>query len=214
MIPFMSSLAQQDFEHCGKLASRTASSLTGICGPRTRASTPSATASIILIRSMARVRIESVQNAVDQAKCIAAAIVGRSENYRAIPGFGRTSLISSFKWPGCRVDRPGGYRWRTREPQVFRILFQGRSIGCRLTLSEIGYEIIPTTAVWPALSHTFRCRRTCSVSVVSPQIQDERSVSRKVINNYSNPHGNIREQVRVWLLSRASSRSVLDPRGR
>ncbi len=34
-----------------------------------------------------RVRLESVQNAVDQAKCIAAAIVGRSVNYRAVPWF-------------------------------------------------------------------------------------------------------------------------------
>ena len=34
-----------------------------------------------------RVRIESVQNAVDQAKCIAAAVVGRSENYCAVPWF-------------------------------------------------------------------------------------------------------------------------------
>jgi 3-phenylpropionate/trans-cinnamate dioxygenase ferredoxin reductase subunit len=34
-----------------------------------------------------RARIESVQNAVDQAKCAAAAIVGRSENYRAVPWF-------------------------------------------------------------------------------------------------------------------------------
>jgi 3-phenylpropionate/trans-cinnamate dioxygenase ferredoxin reductase component len=34
-----------------------------------------------------RVRIESVQNAADQAKCVAAAIVGRAENYRAVPWF-------------------------------------------------------------------------------------------------------------------------------
>lgn len=34
-----------------------------------------------------RVRIESVQNAVDQAKCVAAAIVGRSEKYHAVPWF-------------------------------------------------------------------------------------------------------------------------------
>ena len=34
-----------------------------------------------------RVRIESVQNAADQAKCVAAAIVGRSETYRAVPWF-------------------------------------------------------------------------------------------------------------------------------
>ena len=34
-----------------------------------------------------RVRIESVQNAVDQAKCIAAVIVGRSESYCAVPWF-------------------------------------------------------------------------------------------------------------------------------
>ncbi len=34
-----------------------------------------------------RVRIESVQNAVDQAKCVAAAIMGRPESYRAVPWF-------------------------------------------------------------------------------------------------------------------------------
>jgi 3-phenylpropionate/trans-cinnamate dioxygenase ferredoxin reductase subunit len=34
-----------------------------------------------------RVRIESVQNAVDQAKCVAAAVVGRSHSYRAVPWF-------------------------------------------------------------------------------------------------------------------------------
>lgn len=34
-----------------------------------------------------RVRIESVQNAVDQAKCVAAAIVGHAEHYRAVPWF-------------------------------------------------------------------------------------------------------------------------------
>jgi 3-phenylpropionate/trans-cinnamate dioxygenase ferredoxin reductase component len=34
-----------------------------------------------------RVRIESVQNAVDQAKCIAEAMLGRRESYRAVPWF-------------------------------------------------------------------------------------------------------------------------------
>jgi 3-phenylpropionate/trans-cinnamate dioxygenase ferredoxin reductase subunit len=34
-----------------------------------------------------RARIESVQNAVDQAKCVAAAIAGRPENYRSVPWF-------------------------------------------------------------------------------------------------------------------------------
>jgi len=34
-----------------------------------------------------RVRIESVQNAADQAKCVAAAMVGRAESYRAVPWF-------------------------------------------------------------------------------------------------------------------------------
>jgi 3-phenylpropionate/trans-cinnamate dioxygenase ferredoxin reductase subunit len=39
------------------------------------------------LSSGGRVRIESVQNAVDQAKCVAMAILGRSENYRAVPWF-------------------------------------------------------------------------------------------------------------------------------
>ncbi len=34
-----------------------------------------------------RVRLESVQNAVDHAKCVAAAIVGRPQDYRAVPWF-------------------------------------------------------------------------------------------------------------------------------
>jgi 3-phenylpropionate/trans-cinnamate dioxygenase ferredoxin reductase component len=34
-----------------------------------------------------RARIESVQNAVDQAKCIAATIVGRPQSYQAVPWF-------------------------------------------------------------------------------------------------------------------------------
>ncbi len=34
-----------------------------------------------------RARIESVQNAADQGKCVAAAIVGRAANYRAVPWF-------------------------------------------------------------------------------------------------------------------------------
>jgi 3-phenylpropionate/trans-cinnamate dioxygenase ferredoxin reductase component len=34
-----------------------------------------------------RVRIESVQNAVDQAKCVAASIVGHAADYRAVPWF-------------------------------------------------------------------------------------------------------------------------------
>jgi len=34
-----------------------------------------------------RTRIESVQNAIDQAKCIAAAIVGRPQSYQAVPWF-------------------------------------------------------------------------------------------------------------------------------
>jgi 3-phenylpropionate/trans-cinnamate dioxygenase ferredoxin reductase component len=34
-----------------------------------------------------RVRIESVQNAVDQAKCVAAAILGHAAEYRAVPWF-------------------------------------------------------------------------------------------------------------------------------
>jgi 3-phenylpropionate/trans-cinnamate dioxygenase ferredoxin reductase component len=34
-----------------------------------------------------RVRIESVQNAVDQAKCVAAGLMGSSEKYRAVPWF-------------------------------------------------------------------------------------------------------------------------------
>ncbi|MGA2882656.1 MAG: FAD-dependent oxidoreductase [Bryobacteraceae bacterium] len=55
--------------------------------------------------STGRVRIESVQNAVDQAKCIAAAIVGRSENYRAVPWFWTDQFDIKLQMAGLS----GGY---------------------------------------------------------------------------------------------------------
>jgi 3-phenylpropionate/trans-cinnamate dioxygenase ferredoxin reductase component len=52
-----------------------------------------------------RVRIESVQNAVDQAKCVAAAIVGRRENYRAVPWFWTDQFDIKLQMAGLS----GGY---------------------------------------------------------------------------------------------------------
>jgi len=52
-----------------------------------------------------RVRIESVQNAVDQAKCIAAAIVGRAKNYRAVPWFWTDQFDIKLQMAGLS----GGY---------------------------------------------------------------------------------------------------------
>ncbi|MEO8028157.1 MAG: FAD-dependent oxidoreductase [Bryobacteraceae bacterium] len=47
-----------------------------------------------------RVRIESVQNAVDQAKCVAAAIVGRSAAYHAVPWFWTDQFDASLQMVG------------------------------------------------------------------------------------------------------------------
>jgi 3-phenylpropionate/trans-cinnamate dioxygenase ferredoxin reductase component len=52
-----------------------------------------------------RARIESVQNAVDQAKCIASAIVGRAENYRAVPWFWTDQFDIKLQMAGLS----GGY---------------------------------------------------------------------------------------------------------
>ena len=51
------------------------------------------------------VRIESVQNAVDQAKCVAADIVGRAENYRAVPWFWTDQFDIKLQMAGVS----GGY---------------------------------------------------------------------------------------------------------
>jgi 3-phenylpropionate/trans-cinnamate dioxygenase ferredoxin reductase subunit len=48
----------------------------------------------------ARVRLESVQNAIDQAKCIAAAIVGRAQNYQAVPWFWTDQFDISLQMVG------------------------------------------------------------------------------------------------------------------
>jgi 3-phenylpropionate/trans-cinnamate dioxygenase ferredoxin reductase subunit len=52
-----------------------------------------------------RARIESVQNAVDQAKCVAAAIVGRAEDYRAVPWFWTDQFDIKLQMAGLS----GGY---------------------------------------------------------------------------------------------------------
>jgi 3-phenylpropionate/trans-cinnamate dioxygenase ferredoxin reductase component len=52
-----------------------------------------------------RARIESVQNAVDQGKCVAAAILGRSENYQAVPWFWTEQFDIKLQMAGLS----GGY---------------------------------------------------------------------------------------------------------
>jgi 3-phenylpropionate/trans-cinnamate dioxygenase ferredoxin reductase subunit len=52
-----------------------------------------------------RTRIESVQNAIDQAKCIAAAIVGRAQNYQAVPWFWTDQFDMNLQMVGLS----GGY---------------------------------------------------------------------------------------------------------
>jgi 3-phenylpropionate/trans-cinnamate dioxygenase ferredoxin reductase subunit len=52
-----------------------------------------------------RARIESVQNAVDQAKCIAATIVGRPQSYQAVPWFWTDQFDMNLQMVGLS----GGY---------------------------------------------------------------------------------------------------------
>jgi 3-phenylpropionate/trans-cinnamate dioxygenase ferredoxin reductase component len=52
-----------------------------------------------------RTRIESVQNAIDQAKCIAAAIVGRAQSYQAVPWFWTDQFDMNLQMVGLS----GGY---------------------------------------------------------------------------------------------------------
>jgi 3-phenylpropionate/trans-cinnamate dioxygenase ferredoxin reductase subunit len=65
----------------------------------------------------ARVRLESVQNAVDQAKCIAAAIVGRPHHYQSVPWFWTDQFDINLQMVGLS----GGYdRTVTRGEQESR----------------------------------------------------------------------------------------------
>ncbi len=51
----------------------------------------------------AQVRIESVQNAVDQAKWVAAGILGRSEKYRAVPWFWTDQFDIKLQMAGLSI---------------------------------------------------------------------------------------------------------------
>jgi 3-phenylpropionate/trans-cinnamate dioxygenase ferredoxin reductase subunit len=50
-----------------------------------------------------RVRLESVQNAVDQAKCIASTILGRCESYRAVPWFWTDQFDVKLQMAGLSI---------------------------------------------------------------------------------------------------------------
>jgi 3-phenylpropionate/trans-cinnamate dioxygenase ferredoxin reductase subunit len=52
-----------------------------------------------------RIRLESVQNAVDHAKCVAAAIVGRAQSYQAVPWFWTDQFDINLQMVGLS----GGY---------------------------------------------------------------------------------------------------------
>jgi 3-phenylpropionate/trans-cinnamate dioxygenase ferredoxin reductase subunit len=52
----------------------------------------------------ARVRLESVQNAVDQAKCAAANVVGHRRTYRAVPWFWTEQFDSKLQMAGWSGD--------------------------------------------------------------------------------------------------------------
>ena len=78
-----------------------------------------------------RTRIESVQNAIDQAKCIAASIMGRALNYHAVPWFWTDQFDISLQMVGLSA----GYdRIVTRgepESRKFSLFYfkQGRLVG-------------------------------------------------------------------------------------
>jgi 3-phenylpropionate/trans-cinnamate dioxygenase ferredoxin reductase subunit len=70
-----------------------------------------------------RARIESVQNAVDQAKCVAAAIMGHSENYRAVPWFWTDQFDIKLQMAGLSA---GGSQVATRgeiESRKFSVFY-------------------------------------------------------------------------------------------
>jgi 3-phenylpropionate/trans-cinnamate dioxygenase ferredoxin reductase subunit len=70
-----------------------------------------------------RARIESVQNAVDQAKCIAAAIVGRSENYRAVPWFWTDQFDIKLQMAGLSAHSNQVVTRGTLESRKFSVFY-------------------------------------------------------------------------------------------
>ena len=72
-----------------------------------------------------RVRIESVQNAVDQAVSVAAAICGEPKPYWTCPGSGPISSMSNSKWLGYPLDTTVRLPAEIREAANFRCSISG-----------------------------------------------------------------------------------------
>jgi 3-phenylpropionate/trans-cinnamate dioxygenase ferredoxin reductase component len=69
------------------------------------------------------VRIESVQNAVDQAKCVAAAILGRFETYRAVPWFWTDQFDIKLQMAGISSRRHKVVLRGTVESRKFSVFY-------------------------------------------------------------------------------------------
>lgn len=114
--------------------------------------------------SARRLRLESVQNANDQARTAVATLQGRSEPYRAVPWFWseqgamRLQMVGLMPPEGLRVRRPGA------TPASFSLLhYQGDRLACvesvnapldhmaARKLLEAGKSVAPEIAVDPAV---------------------------------------------------------------
>ena len=74
------------------------------------------------------VRIESVQNAIDQAKCVAARLVGKPAPYTAVPWFlERPGARQAADRGACHRRRPGGGAGRPGERPLLGLRLPGRA---------------------------------------------------------------------------------------
>jgi 3-phenylpropionate/trans-cinnamate dioxygenase ferredoxin reductase subunit len=83
--------------------------------------------------SGARMRLESVQNAADQARTALATLLGRSEPYRALPCFWSEQGSMRLQMAGLVAHGGSHYRRRGPSPQSFSILHY---LGGRLVCVE------------------------------------------------------------------------------
>ncbi|MFZ0820987.1 MAG: FAD-dependent oxidoreductase [Candidatus Acidiferrales bacterium] len=127
-----------------------------------------------------RIRLESVQNAADQAQCVAAAIAGHPAPYKALPWFWTDQFEIKLQMAGISSGHDRVVMRGTAESRKFSIFYFRRE------------KLIAIDSINRPLDHMIGRRLIAAGSPVTPELAaDENADLKKLaITSEFAPHGN------------------------
>ncbi|MFZ0416244.1 MAG: FAD/NAD(P)-binding oxidoreductase [Candidatus Acidiferrales bacterium] len=117
----------------------------------------------------ARVRLESVQNAADQAQCVAAAIAGRREPYRALPWFWTDQFNTKLQMAGISHGHD-------------RIITRGSMESGKLSVFYFrGTRLVAIDSINRPLDHMIGRKLLAAGALVTPEQAADESINLKIL---------------------------------